>query len=418
MTQNVNAEIIAIGTEILLGEITDTNSVHIARTLRDIGINLYFMTSVGDNEQRIADAIRIAMSRAQIVITCGGLGPTVDDMTRQSVAIATERGLTFHQNLLDNIAERFAGFRAQMTENNRRQAFLPDNAVVIENPVGTAPSFIVEHDDKVVISLPGVPREMKYLLAERVVPYLRERFNLGRGVIKARVLRTAGIGESALDSAIGDELLQAGNPTVGLAAHAGQVDVRITAKADNTEDADRMIAEVEALLRERIGTYVYGVDEDQIEDVLAKALDAHQVRLAISETGIGGVISERMKKTPVVDRVMAFTHLHDHPDDLRRWLSIASDVSLRELAERAAGAMSNGSTALVGIAVVSYPDMDEHHNDTEEGTAIAVCLDGKLRSRAYGFGGRGETAQSWVSTWTMSMAWRMLKESFHDDQPG
>src|SRR5574341_2479699 len=135
MTVNINAEIIAIGTEILLGEITDTNSVHIARVLRDLGVNLYFMTSVGDNEQRIADAIRIALSRAQVVITCGGLGPTVDDMTRQAAARATKRGLTFHQELLDKIAERFAGFRANMTDNNRRQAYVPDNAIVIENPV-------------------------------------------------------------------------------------------------------------------------------------------------------------------------------------------------------------------------------------------------------------------------------------------
>jgi molybdenum cofactor synthesis domain-containing protein len=122
MSNDLNAEIIAIGTEILLGEITDTNSVFIARTLRDLGINLFFMTSVGDNEKRIADSIRIALNRAQIVITCGGLGPTIDDMTRQGVADATGRGLTFHQHLLDQIAERFAGFRVQMTENNRRQA--------------------------------------------------------------------------------------------------------------------------------------------------------------------------------------------------------------------------------------------------------------------------------------------------------
>jgi nicotinamide-nucleotide amidase len=146
MAENVNAEIVAIGTEILLGEITDTNSVFIARALRDIGVNVYFMTSVGDNEERIASAIRIAMSRAQVVITCGGLGPTVDDMTRQAVAAATGRGLSFHQHLLDLIAERFASFRAHMTENNRRQAYMPDNAIVIENPVGTAPSFIVEHE--------------------------------------------------------------------------------------------------------------------------------------------------------------------------------------------------------------------------------------------------------------------------------
>ena len=239
MPENINAEIIAIGTEILLGEITDTNSVYIARLLRDIGLNLYYMTSVGDNEQRISDTIRIALSRAQVVITCGGLGPTIDDMTRQGVATATNRDLVFHQNLLDKIAERFTTFRAQMTDNNRRQAFLPAGAIVIDNPVGTAPSYIVEHEGKIIISLPGVPREMKFLMTESVTPYLREHFNLGNGTIKARVLRTAGIGESLLDSQIGNELLQANNPTVGLAAHTGQVDIRITAKADSETQADR-----------------------------------------------------------------------------------------------------------------------------------------------------------------------------------
>ena len=241
-TNELNAEVIAIGTEILLGDLTDTNSVFIARTLRDLGINLFFMTSVGDNEKRIADFIRIALSRAQIVITCGGLGPTIDDMTRQAVAAATDRGLTFHQDLLDQIAERFKGFRSQMTENNKRQAYVPDNAVIIENPVGTAPSFVVEYDDRVVISLPGVPREMKFLMNEKVVPYLRQKFGITNQIIKEKILKVAGIGESSLDDAIGTTLLEASNPTVGLAAHSGQIDVRIAAKAETTDQADTLIA--------------------------------------------------------------------------------------------------------------------------------------------------------------------------------
>lgn len=154
MVDNINAEIIAIGTEILLGEITDTNSVYMARELRAIGVNLYYMTSVGDNLQRIADAIRLAMSRADVVITCGGLGPTVDDMTRQAVADATDRELEYQEWLYDQIAARFAGFKVKMTENNRQQAYLPAAAIAIENPVGTAPCFIVEHEGKAVISLP------------------------------------------------------------------------------------------------------------------------------------------------------------------------------------------------------------------------------------------------------------------------
>jgi nicotinamide-nucleotide amidase len=415
MRQNVNAEIIAIGTEILLGEITDTNSVYIARTLRDIGVNLYFMTSVGDNEQRIADAIQVALSRAQVVITCGGLGPTVDDMTRHAVARATERGLTFHQYLLDKIAERFAGFRSNMTENNRRQAYLPDDATVIENPVGTAPSFVVAHGDGIVISLPGVPREMKYLMEERVVPYLRERYELGSGIIKARVLRTAGIGESLLDSTIGNELLEQSNPTVGLAAHAGQVDVRVTAKAENLEEADRMIAEVEAQLRDRIGTHIFGVDEERIEDVLLGLLEKHNATVAVSETGIGSVVGERLRALVPTNHILLAAQVHEAPDDLRRELSISADVSLRELAERAAESLSQQANATLGMVVVSRPDMDEHHADVDEGTAIAVYLGGEISSRSYGFGGQAETAKSWASTWAMSMAWRMLKEKFGGD---
>ncbi len=408
VTHNVNAEIVAIGTEILLGEITDTNSVYIARALRDIGLNLYYMTSVGDNERRIADVIRTALARAQVVITCGGLGPTVDDMTRQGVAAATGRELVFHQVLLDAIAERFAGFRVQMTENNRRQAYLPDQAIVIENPVGTAPAFIVEHEGRVVISLPGVPREMKFLMTERVIPYLRERFELGSGVIKARILRTAGIGESLLDAQIGDELLQQSNPTVGLAAHTGQVDIRITAKAASMDEADRMIAGVEQQLRERIGAYIFGVDEENIQDVVVKLLQNQQATLAISETGIGTPVSRALEAAG--QNIVRNTEIYTNPAALRLALGETSDIPIRTLAEKAAERACRESDANAAIAVVSEPEVIENA-DTEGGTAIAVYMDGSVRSRVYGFGGQSDLAPAWVTTWSLSMLWRMIKET-------
>jgi nicotinamide-nucleotide amidase len=410
MTQNLTAEIVAIGTEILLGEITDTNSVHIARVLRDIGLNLYYMTSVGDNEKRIADVIRLALSRADVVITCGGLGPTIDDMTRQAVAAATGRGLTFHQNLLDQIAQRFAGFRAQMTENNRRQAYLPDNAIVIENPVGTAPSFIVEHEGRAVISLPGVPREMKYLLAESVVPYLRQRYNLRTDIIKALVLRTAGIGESMLDAQIGNALLEQSNPTVGLAAHSGQVDVRITAKADSESEADAMIGQVETQLRERIGDFIYGINEDEIEQILIVQLEERRMKLAISETGIGTPVSDAIRKVDGSNEVLAAAQVYTDPETLRASLGLPDDVPIRELAERAAEAVCKQGNAAAGIVVVSDPNMDEQHADSDAGTAIAVYTPQQTRSRVYGFGGQSETAAEWATTWSLSTLWRMMKE--------
>lgn len=409
MPSQINAEIIAIGTEILLGEITDTNSVFIARVLRNIGINLYYMTSVGDNEERIADAIRIAMSRANVVITCGGLGPTIDDMTRQGVAKATHRELVFHQGLLDVIAERFASFRAQMTENNKRQAYLPANATLIENPVGTAPSFIVEHESKVVISLPGVPREMKYLLNEQVVPYLREHFQLGGLIIKARVLRTAGIGESLLDSQIGAKLLEMNNPTIGLAAHAGQVDIRITAKAESETDADLMIAEVEQQIRERVDQFIFGTDEDRIEQVLAKMLAKNQSKLLLIEAGVETSIMGKLERVPETMGYLAPSQVYTHPLALATTLNLDPQMPIRELAESAARkAIAEGVTS--AIVVVSYPEMNEQHDDRESGTAIAVTTESKLRSRVYGFGGQGEVASEWSGLWSMSTLWQMLKE--------
>lgn len=409
MSPEINAEIIAIGTEILLGEITDTNSVFIARTLRDIGINLYFMTTVGDNEARIADAIRIALGRAQVVITCGGLGPTVDDMTRQAVAAATSRGLTFHQHLLDKIADRFAGFRTQMTENNRRQAYVPDDAIIIENPVGTAPCFVVETGDQCVISLPGVPREMKFLFVENVVPYLREKYQLGGKIIKARVLRTAGIGESALDDAIGAELLQANNPTVGLAAHSGQVDVRITAKADSEAEADRMIAAVEAELRQRIGKFIFGIDTETIEEALVRALRATNGTVAVSETGVPPVLSERLKLTPEIDGLLKTVQRFPDLAALSQALGLEGD-SIRALAEKAAERLAKETGATLAIAVVSRSEVEEDRADADELSALAVYSEGRVRSRAYGFSGASEVARTWTSTWAASMGWRLLRE--------
>ncbi|MBZ0302852.1 MAG: competence/damage-inducible protein A [Anaerolineae bacterium] len=401
MAQNITAEIISVGTEILLGEITDTNSVHIARTMRDIGINVFFMTSVGDNEGRITDSIRTALSRAQVVITTGGLGPTVDDMTRQGVAAATDRALLFHQDLLDKIAERFTGFRVAMTDNNRRQAYLPEDALLIENPVGTAPCFLVEQHGHIVISLPGVPREMKFLLAERVVPLLRERYQLG--IIKALNLHAAGIGESALDDLIGVDLLESSNPTVGLAAHSGVVDMRITAKADDEALADQMIAEVEAKLRERVGTYIFGTDGETIELALVRRLQAHMLNLAISEIGLVDAVSARVKAAP--DGLVILRHV----EQFNSPAEISADLDLGDMAVKTAERICQESGADVGIAVVSNPEQQNDHADSEVGTAVAVYFDGQVSSRVYGFGARAAEARSWTSTWALSRAWRMLE---------
>ena len=198
-----SAEILTIGTEILLGEIIDTNARYLARQLRDAGIDLYRKTTVGDNARRIAQAIQQAMERCEIILTTGGLGPTVDDPTREAVALALGVSTEFRPELWEQIQSRFQRFGRQPTENNKRQAYVPQGALAVENPVGTAPAFIMETNAHAIISLPGVPREMEYLMENAVLPYLRQRYEL-TGIIKARVLHTAGVGESQIDELIGD----------------------------------------------------------------------------------------------------------------------------------------------------------------------------------------------------------------------
>jgi competence/damage-inducible protein CinA-like protein len=286
------AEIITIGTEILLGEIVDTNAAYLARALRDAGIDLFRKTTVGDNPKRIAQAIQQGLERFDIILTTGGLGPTVDDPTREAVALALGVEVEFREELWEQIQARFRRFGRPPTENNRRQAYVPQGAIAVENPVGTAPAFIVEPDGRAIISLPGVPREMEYLMQQAVLPYLRRRFNL-KGTIKARLLHTAGVGESQIDDMIADlEMLD--NPTVGLAAHSGQVDVRITAKADSEAEADAAIFEVEKILRQRLGGWIYGADQETLEQVALDVLQARGWGLAVVEAGLGGELIQRL----------------------------------------------------------------------------------------------------------------------------
>jgi competence/damage-inducible protein CinA-like protein len=328
------AEILTIGTEILLGEIDDTNARTIALSLRDAGVDLFRKTSVGDNAGRIAEEIRAAMGRSHILITTGGLGPTVDDPTREAVALAFAVPTEFHPELWEQIQSRFRRYGRAPTENNRRQAYLPQGAQAIENPVGTAPAFYFEiagEPLRTVIALPGVPREMAYLLTHAVIPYLRTRFDLHE-LIRARVLHTSGAGESQIDSLI-DDLERLTNPTVGLAAHSGQVDVRITAKADSPAACDALIAPIEAILRERLGRWIYGADADTLEGAVLNALQAHGWTVAVVEAGLGGELIRRLaaagetfKGGQVLGSDTPPAALTDLTDAYRQ--SVAADVGL------------------------------------------------------------------------------------------
>ena len=289
----MHAEIVMIGTELLLGEIVDTNATKLAKMLRDIGLDLYYKTTVGDNEARITAVLNLALDRSPIVITSGGLGPTVDDMTRQAVANATGRTLVYSQELERQIAARFRSFGRAMADNNKRQAYIPEGALPLPNPVGTAPCFLSEdvRGRGFIVSLPGVPRELEYMMTTTVIPLLIERMG-GIRIIKTRVLRTCAVGESDIDRAIGD-LMSLANPTVGLAAHSGQTDVRVTAKADTEAEAETLIAPIEADVRRRLGIAVYGVDRETVPEVVGRLLADRGLKLGVLDTLTeGGLVGE------------------------------------------------------------------------------------------------------------------------------
>jgi len=318
-----SAEIISIGTELLLGEIVDTNAQFLARSLRDVGIDLHRKTTVGDNAKRIAEAIQQAFERCDIIITTGGLGPTVDDPTREAVALAVGGKLEYHPELWEQIEARFRRFGRIPTQNNRQQAYIPQGARAIENPVGTAPIFIIEYLTHVVISLPGVPREMEFLMEHEVIPFLRQHYDL-KGIIKTRLLHTAGVGESQIDDLIGD-LEELSNPTVGLSAHSGQVDVRITAKADSVNAADELIDQIEQKLRHRLGDHIYGVDQETLEEIALRAVIQHHWSITVVEAGLSGILIRRLastrgpflggqvlNETPTAEELLSLTDSYRH----------------------------------------------------------------------------------------------------------
>jgi nicotinamide-nucleotide amidase len=293
----MKAEIIAIGSELLLGQIIDTNSSYIAKRLAENGIELVQTATVGDDLQRMKEVIREAANRSQVVITTGGIGPTEDDLTREVIAEVFQRPLTFQPHLMEQIETLFKKRGFRMAENNRKQAYIPKGSIPIENPKGTAPGFIVEHSNGSIISIPGVPPEMEYLMENTVIPYLRKRFDIKHEVIQYRVLRACGLGESAIGLQIKDLMKESRNPSVGTLASIGDIRIRITAKAQSPEEASNLIQKMEQEIRKRLGVLIYGVDNETLHGNIARELERLNLTLSVVETYTGGIISQKLTGT-------------------------------------------------------------------------------------------------------------------------
>jgi len=287
------AEIMSVGTELLLGQITDTNATYISQQLAAHGVDVYYRTTLGDNLERVTEGLRLALSRADAVIITGGLGPTTDDVTREAIAAAFSRALVIDETARAHIERFFAERGYPMTGSNLKQALVPEGGELIANPKGTAPGVLVEADGKLVFAVPGVPREMQAMVDEAVVPRLIAALPEGL-VIRSRVIRLAGIGESAMAKKVEDILVGQANPTVAPLVGRGDVILRITAKGESEHEVERSIADVESRIRERLGEYIYAVGEEPLEYWLVQALTGRGETLSIAESCTGGLVSDRI----------------------------------------------------------------------------------------------------------------------------
>jgi nicotinamide-nucleotide amidase len=292
----MNAELISIGTELLLGQIVNTNAAYLGQRLAALGIDVYRQTTVGDNPGRLAEAVRNALSRSDLVVLTGGLGPTVDDVTTATVASLTGRRLVLDKGALQDLKAYFASYRRKMPRGNERQAYVPEGARVMRNRVGTAPGLVIEDRGKVIVCLPGPPRELCPMFEKAVAPYLKGRFRTGC-VLVTRTIKTVGIPEAKVNGIVKDLLELAPPTTVGIYAKLREVHLAIMAKAPTAASAGRAIAPIERRIRARLKGYIFGYDDDTLEGAVASLLIKGKKTIAVAESCTGGLISSRLTDT-------------------------------------------------------------------------------------------------------------------------
>ncbi len=391
------AELIAVGTELLLGNIANTDAQMVSEGLSTLGVNVYYHTVVGDNPERLKEAIEIARKRADVIITTGGLGPTCDDLTKQTLAEVFGKKLVLHEPTAERIkayfTKRLPG--AKFTENNLQQAMLPEDCEILQNDWGTAPGVAFEADGVHVIMLPGPPGECTPMFHHRAVPYLQK---LSDGMIVSRSLRIFGSGESAVEALLRDRMNELQNPTLAPYAKVGEVELRITAKADTEEEARRLIAPVEDEVRGILGDIVYGADVKSLEAAVLPLLEEKGLTLGTAESCTGGLIAKRMTDLPGSSKVFA-GGVVSYTNAVKQSLLGVPEAVLKEkgaVSEEVARAMAEGARKSLGcdLAVSSTgvagpgPDGDGNPEGlvylalaTADGTFVRKVAQGQGRDR-------------------------------------
>jgi nicotinamide-nucleotide amidase len=390
----VRAEIVAVGTELLLGQIADTNARWMSEQLAAAGIDVTNHQAVGDNLERIIEALRLAAARADVVLVSGGLGPTEDDITRDAIAAFAGVPLVFHAELETMLREKFRRWSAigAMPESNLRQAYVPEGATWIVPDRGTAPGLALRLDGTRLYAVPGVPDEMQEMIAGTIVPELQEL--AGGDVIASRILRCAGMGESAVAERLADLFTSSTNPTIAYLASMGEVKVRITAKAPSTAEAEALAEPVVAEVRARLGDVVFSADDESLEQAVLRLLGSTRRTLACAESLTGGGVGERLTGVPGASASFVGSAVVYTAEAKRRVLGVPDDVLARgTVTEACALAMATGARELYGADLalaLTGAAGPEPHDGAAPGTIWVAIADANGFTHARGFVSRGE----------------------------
>lgn len=401
------AEILSVGTELLMGQIANTDAQYLSRRLAELGVSLYRQTTVGDNPARVKEALREALGRADVVVTTGGLGPTEDDLTKEMVAEVFGLEMELHRPSLEAIEAYMNRLGHPMTENNRKQALFPVGALVLENAVGTAPGCVVEASGKAVAVLPGPPHELKDMFEKRLAPWLARRSGAH---IESKFLRVFGIGESRLETMLKD-LFHTDNPTLALYCAPGEVQARITALAKDSEAALAMIAPLEAEIRRRLGEHVYGEGADNsIEKTAFALLKARGETVTFAESCTGGLLAARLVSVPGASEVFLESHVTYADAVKARVLGVARGAleAYTAVSAPVARQMAEGARRISGadwaVATTGYAGPDGGADGTPAGTVFVAVAGARGTSvREFHFRGQREYVRALAASWGFNL---------------
>jgi nicotinamide-nucleotide amidase len=345
----MKCEIIAVGTELLLGNIVNSNARYLSEKLAELGLDVYYHITVGDNIGRLKEAIETSLKRSDIIITTGGLGPTDDDLTKDGVAEALGLKLIPHRQSIEKIEAYFKDTDRLMPECNRKQGYIPEGAMVLENDNGTAPGIMVEKDGKVIILLPGPPKEMMPMFANQVYSYLKAKSSF---VIRSKTLRVVGIGESSIQEKLQHIFDAQSNPTVAPYAKDGEVHLRITAKCKNEVEANILLNEMEEKITNILNESIYGYDEESLEYVVYKLLKKRNMTLSIAESCTGGMISGRLTNVSGVSSVFMNSIVTYSNEAKMKFINVKEDTLNKH------GAVSNETAGEMAIGIMQVSGTD------------------------------------------------------------